>query len=270
MKGSGRERLVQVLLERETERRELENREKLDHKKQAERQIYVHVGRWVGEKINVGEFIPVIRSGKKVGNWPNSDAISPVHRVLTAVDTEQTKEIAARVERLNELKQAMEAMKNCLFSLQVDEISAIQGFAKSGPKLPSLEENIINDIGCLPALDISMKQVEEGLGELVKTTDRQLSDRNTGRGKPRFEAAYAVAYELARLYANVLGERPGFSDDQDGLHGRYTWALNDVFEALGWTGTDLRGPGSKAVNRIVDQDLNSPNLSLGGIFNVSF
>jgi hypothetical protein len=86
------------------------------------------------------------------------------------------------------------------------------------------------------------------------------------RGRSRNEAAYAVALELARLYAKVTGKRPTYAEGADGLSGEYTPALRNVFDALGWKKTNLRGPAEAARDAITEGDLEYAVNRLLGLF----
>lgn len=135
------------------------------------------------------------------------------------------------------------------------EVSArLKASEDAGEGRAALETRIIREIGIIEASTISLFALMQAASTELDRLEAKLEALNMGkRGAPRNEAAYAVALELARLYAKVTGRKPTYAEGPDGLSGEFTPALRNIFDALGLK-AGLRGPATAARDAITDED----------------
>ncbi|MEM6891908.1 MAG: hypothetical protein AAF636_27905 [Pseudomonadota bacterium] len=272
------QRIVEALAKAEAEQKLRAEAEKLAEKDRAINRaravIYQHIGRWIGEQIAPGDPIPMLRNGEKVGEielfalsrtW-GADPIDPIANAALMEDTTELKE---RVDRLVEFVDAANTLMESMSKFrpfEVAQLQATQNVDRSTASSASLAERIISEIGFFHSALISTHQLHSSAKGQKDTAQQALERRHTGRGRPRNEAAHAVALELAKLFAKITGEKPTYSEDENGFHGHFSPALRDVFNSLGWKKVSIKNPALKAIEQITEDDLGHPkNTGIGGI-----
>lgn len=239
----------------------------------AKRVIYSAVSDWIGETVTEGSDVPIVRDGKTVGYLPKDlFGSDQVEKVTSASKTESKREFENKVERFAKVTAAADALMNSLNKLSHLERATLNygPFEFSRKTNLPVEERIVREIGYLYSALIACSSLKSQSETAQKDALRELEIRRTGVGRPRNYAAYAVALELARLYAKVTGKRPTYSEDPNGVSGEYTPALRDVFDSLGWGDISLSGPAEAAKSMITDEDLDHPKIGpMGGITGLS-
>lgn len=247
--------------------------------KRAEEAILAAIQRWTGEEIQLGEPLPRFRGGARVGTiFAGFFSPNPIREVVNAARIEERSEIERKIAEYKRLKEAADAMHEAfvgmgyfqrleLQSTTIGEIDSRQNGADQGRRdqLP-LKVRLIHEIGLISSAGIANNELALRARAKIEELEGKLKQRKgTKKGRPRNEAAYAVALGLAKLYAQVTGDRPTYSAGVDGLSGRYTPALREVFDALGWTEINLRGPAEGAIAEISNADLEYEENTIGGL-----
>lgn len=229
--------------------------------KRAEAAIYSEVSKWVGSEIPTGGSVPIVRHGKHVGQLPATVLGNPARKVAEAVRVEGKREIKRKIQQYSALwegcRDTLRAVYGANMTDRIDlEVSArILAANDAGGERAGLETRIIREIGIVEASTISLFALLEAARAQLDRLETRLEELDTGkRGPPRNEAAYAVALELARLYAKVTGRRPTYAEGPDGLSGEYTPALRKVFDELGLK-VGLRGPATAARDAITEDNM---------------
>lgn len=238
----------------------------------ANEEIYSEIGRWTGIAVGPDGYIPIIRNGKQVGTLPQTILTgSPVEKVTAASRIEHKSEIERKISALQSVIVSsaglIEALGNMTY-LDRAGLEARRWWARNslrGEGAP-LDERLLQEIGWVNSAAIAARALsttaETQLGELQE----ELTKREVKPGRPRNEAAHAVARELALLYAKITGKRPTYAEGADGLSGDYTPALRNVFDALGWKKTGLRGPAQAAIEAVTEADLKYEEIKPLGLF----
>jgi len=171
---------------------------------------------------------------------------------------------------LIELRNGLEAIRNTLGALeeQIDSLG-VRNLAwllleREPPKGAGPAERVVCAIGYLEALLISARGVARSVEKSLEVHGEQLGSKERQRGRPRIEARYRVALEFARLFARITGERPTYADGKHGPSGKFTPALRELFESLGWPEADISGPAKEARDAITDEDLRTPEIAQRG------
>lgn len=99
-----------------------------------------------------------------------------------------------------------------------------------------------------------LQDVIYGLAEIEGLAEHAIEDPWGSFTGSRDRRADAIAYRMAEIYVLGLGEIPhGKARSTDGSpNGRYTRAVQDMFEALGLNKVSFRVPCERAVNKLVD------------------
>jgi hypothetical protein len=239
--------------------------------KRAEVAIYSEVSRWVGSEIPPGEPVPIVRHGRRVGQLPATLWGNPAQKVAEAVRIEGKGEIRRKKRKYSKVcKACQDTLHALLDGNMMDrtdlEVSADTYIRKEDWEgRATLKARIIKEIGFTDAATISLIAIREAASTEIHRLETKLEALNLGkRGAPRNEAAYAVALELARLYAKVTGRKPTYAEGPDGLSGEYTPSLRIVFDALGLK-VGLRGPATAARDAVTDEDMKYEANGLFGI-----
>lgn len=238
----------------------------------SEEAIYSEISRWTGIQVSRGDRIPMVRDGRKVGEIPESLLTkSPVSRVSNASLIEYSTEIKRKISAFRAILRSSEEFFKALgdltyldrATLQNEEVWPGGATAKMDS---SLESRIIREVGTLASAELSMLSLFHAAQKQIENLEAELENRKTNRGRPRNEAAYAVARELALLYAKVTGKRPTYAESQDGLSGEFTPALREVFDALGWKETSLKNYAQDAVESVTETDMRYEEKGFEGLF----
>lgn len=230
--------------------------------------IYSAIGNWIGEKIEEGGVIPIVRNGETVGTLPQTIfGDGPVEQVTAASKADYKTDLKNKAERIAKTAGDAEVLMNSLLEMTGQERTGLDfgPFEFFGNSYEPLEVRIIKEIGYVRSALIACSMIKSEAEVMQKSALAGLKGRETRPGRPRNEAAYAVALELARLYAKVTGRRPTYSEDPNGVSGEYTPALRDVFDSLGWSDITLSGPAEAAKKKITDEDLDHPRIGAHGI-----
>lgn len=237
----------------------------------AEAIIYSEVSRWVGFEVPNGGLVPIVRNGNRVGQLPATVLGNPARRVAEAVLVEGKGEIQRKKQHYSAIFEGCRGTLRALFDAnmidRIDlEVSArLHASKDTGEGRAALETRIIREIGIIEASTISLFALLEATSAEIERLESKLEAIKTGtRGAPRNESAYAVALELAQLYAKVTGKRPTYAEGRDGLSGEYTPALRNVYDALGLS-VGLRGPATTARDAITDDDMRYETNHLSGL-----
>lgn len=239
----------------------------------ADEVIFSVLGRWTGTTIKRGDDIPIVRDGATVGTLVNPAwASCPVKRITDASLIEHKAEIDRKISDFEGVADAADALVKALarmslfnrFELDNSGSSPYRNVLSDG-KAP-LEERIISEIGIVSAARIAALALTANAVGYASDWKKELKKRKRKPGRPRNEAAHAVARELALLYAKVTGKRPTYSEGADGLSGEYSPALRDVFDALGWRDTGIKGPAQAAIGALTEADMKHEEMALSGLF----
>jgi len=235
----------------------------------AEAAINSEIGRWTGTDVGTGHTVPIVRDGKQVGTLPGTILSGSAAAKIAALSLLDPKaEVDRKRAASNRVADAARALIDALGDMTWADRAGLEmrfgAFSENalrGDQL-SLQERVIREIGIVESSIIAAKA-------LITKVEKQVQDLKgpkSGRGRPKNEAAHAVARELALLYAKVTGKRPTYSESPDGLSGAFTPALRRVFDALGWSATALKGPAEAAVAAVTEADLQYERIGLGGLF----
>lgn len=250
--------------------------EKLHARKCAKAVIYAALAQWTGIDFGEDAPIPIVRQGEHVGSLGKGFFGSgPVEKVLNASLIDHKSDIEKKISELQAVAAAAEELIQALgklsygdrIGLDVSSKASLHNIESWGSL--SFQERILREMGTVKATDIVTSTLVEGVSQRIEALQRDLAGRELKRGRPRNEAAHAVALELARLYAKVTGKSPTYSSGKDGLSGEYTPVLRDVFDALGWKDLDLRGPAENARDNISEADLRHEEMTLGGLLSAA-
>lgn len=268
--------LVDAKFQREIEAEMLALVEKQHAISRAEGVILTEICRWTGIEVSPGDRIPIIRDGRKVGEIPETYFVgSPVVQVAKASLIEHKSEIERKIVALQSVMDSSERLIEALSEMTYFDRARLGtetgwvGNALRGNDA-SLLERLIREIGTVTSAMISARALVNSAKKQVGELQDELEKRKTKRGRPRNEAAHAVARELALLYAKITGKRPTFADGANGLSGDFTPALRDVFDALGWQETNLRGPAQAAISIISESEMQYEEKGLSGLLSAAW
>jgi len=234
---------------------------------EVEKVFYRHASEWVQKPVQPGDPIPVLRGGERVG-WMSGTILCPItDPIMRAALAEDYRNLNDARSDLEKISQSLSEIAGAMISLDAGEVAALERpmtlDASDEQPLEAhnrLSGKIIREIGYIRSFTLAAQSIAKTASARISEIDGELAARGVGPGRPRTERYHAVAVELGRLYANVLGERPTYSDGKDGLSGNFTPALRAVFDALGWKKIDLDGPAKSAVQSITERDLGVPKF----------
>lgn len=272
-----KQRIVKALVEGEAQRRADDETRAYAEKQhaitRAELVVLSAIGLWTGEALVPGDPIPIFRDGKRVATIPQHSFEPNRARVVAEASlTEDRSEINRKIKALKSASGAADELIRALAAMTyMDRLSLetkCEGIGQFGVRAAHdpLEIRLIHEIGPVVSAVVAASAVASTAKTEVGELEAELKKRETKPGRPRNEAAHAVARELARLYAAVTGKRPTYSEGPDGLSGQYTPALRDVFDALGWEATALRGPAEAAIAGISEADTQYEETGYFGLF----
>lgn len=264
--------LAENELRREIEAEVRAHSEKLQAINQADEVVLSAVRKWTGQDVGTDDPIPIVRGGRQVATLRNTLLTGrPIARVSSASLIEHKAEIDRKIEHLK----AVEAASLALIEVFESMSHMDRGMLEAGQGIysenalragrPPLAERLIGEVGLVTSAFIAARALAANSVEEINKLQEELQQRSSKPGRPRNEAAHAVARELALLYAKVTGKKPTYSEGVSGLSGDYTPALRDVFDALGWKSTSLRGPAEAAIAAISEDDMRYEETAIGGL-----
>ncbi len=219
--------------------------------------IYAAVSRWAGVMVEPGGQIPIVRDGQVVewrGGLPIFDHVTPI---LTAARLAPVSRLKAERAQLRKLLDALQTARQCMEELELEFSPALDRTWQSGGRGRGEPVDIVHALGIEQALAISLHGAMRNIRIRLKDLEEELALQPSGRGRPKIRPAHEVARAFAELYARVTGRRPTCSVSDGMFSGDFAPMLRDLFDAFGWTSTDIRGPGSAAVEAITDEYLRS-------------
>lgn len=244
----------------------------------AEEVIYAAISNWTGIKVTRGDSIPIVRDDRKVGELRDNPhtvlSRCPVEHIAKASMTVQKKELKRKIKALKGVKKTTVALIEALgvmtntdrFQLETSTWPAMNVLRD---RIVPSKERLIREIGLVNSAQISAIALFKTATTQLDEVQVELEKHEVKRGPHKNEAAYAVALELARLYAKITGKRPTYSEDTSQkpivYGGEFTPELRAVFDALGWE-FGLRGPATEAIKAITETDLQYEEIRLGGLF----
>ncbi|WP_347918183.1 hypothetical protein [Paracoccus marcusii] len=214
------------------------------------------IRRWSGGLYTDGPQLPVVRAGDIIEHF-GSEANDPVEQVLRGSVLPSEKRTAEDRERLAKLASSL---RQCASACSAFEDAELRKLAKGTRRGRTTEERVSFALDVEKALLASMTLLLEAAEERIALLDKKAEEQPRKRGRKKDTAVYTVAAALAQLYAKITGKRPTYSEGADGLSGEYTPVLRNVFDALGWKKTTLRGPEKAAVSAVTAADLHLKEL----------
>jgi len=240
----------------------------------AELVVVSAIGSWTGEALEPGDPVPIFRDGKRIATIPqHALQPHPARTVAEASLIEDRSELNRKIKGLMNASEAADGVVRALGELTYFDRLSLENkckgvgvFAFKGAHDP-LEIRVIREIGPVASAVMAASTLASTAKSEADDLGAELKKRDTKPGRPRNEAAHAVARELALLYAKILGKPPTYSESPDGLSGEFTPALRDVFDALGWDRTGLKGPALSAITAVSDAELKyEETIGFGGLF----
>lgn len=252
---------------------------KAQGEKAAKVAIIQAVKEWTGHPVKGGK-LPISRNGCFVHYEPSllfSSAQPHVDAIAKEVWAEKTSEIRARLKKFQTLMKDASSLTENLGALSIADKARLrptsidvtfENIEAKGRE--HLEKNIIKSIGSVNSTLTSCQVLIAELEDAIARCKAELGNRQEKAGRPRDEAKYKVAEGFAVLFAKVTGEKPTFSQDPNGYHGKFTPALRDLFDAIGWESTDLEAPATAACKAVRMEDIDAPiNKTLGGLLGLT-
>lgn len=272
MDDEKRDRLTKALIESEVRREYRASREaelkKEEVRSKAKQVIYDHITNWVGRTISPGEKIPVVRNGKEVGEFHGAglamflDSSDPVDRVLDAAEKQiSPKQLKAKLSRLQKAEQNARKFIASFQEFTSTEWALIG--CRGADELPSelkarTEYRVLEAVHYSVAAPISVQVLCEGIKKEISDLQQALDSFPKKPGRRRDEKRYQVALGLAKLYARITGNRPTYSQNENGLHGEYSPALGDLFACYRWT--SIKSQAEYARDCITEEDFEYPKM----------
>lgn len=219
--------------------------------------VYSCIERWIGREIGPTDRMLVIDRGELVmasGIWPG-DMASHVQPVIQAAKAETRIAVQERIKKLEQLKAASITLSDCWSALPPQERPISVHHDRVSKALFGTEARVIEAIGLSRALPLVIEFLCSELDLNVSNERKKLEQLTGKKGRPRDERAYAVAAALAKLYAQITGKMPTYSEGPDGQHGEYTPGLRDLFDAIGLERAALKLPATAAIKAVTEIDL---------------
>lgn len=235
---------------------------------EAEKVIYEHASKWADVSVSVGDPIPIIRDNQKVGEIPSTilGGVAEVEKILMASKELRTPDIKNRLEELKTLKADAEALRDKLAAFDPALLARAVYAAQNMHK--DLNGRIIKALGADNAAYFGLEIIAVGLSEQISALEHELENRGpVGPGRARDQAAHNVAIAAAKFFTKLTGEMPTFGEGPDGLTGKFTPFLRDLYDAFGWPKRSLRGGLEAAIKSTSQDDLTYVRKGLrAGIF----
>lgn len=222
----------------------------------AEEVILAAISKWTGIPISNGDPIPVVRDGRKVGEIPKPYfGRNRAGQVAEASLIEHRSELEKKISQLQSVIESTKQLVEALNSMGPIDLPGLNHgnwplWNALRDERPPLKTRLIKEIGLVESALIASRGLAQNAESKRDELKAKLEKHKTGRGRPRNEAAHAVARELALLYAEVTGNMPTYAEGPNGLSGEFTPVLRDVFDALGWKRTSLRRPAQTAIENV--------------------
>lgn len=244
----------------------------------AEKAVYAHVSKWAGTTIEPGAPIPILQDTsihsqhcmKELRGTSLTGPPAIVRELLNAANLLKRKELEDKLQELEQLKACFEETLKVF--ARVDPAILLRAEALGKCSRDDLHRRIVLALRPTDAACTGLEILADGLESEIGETSLEL----VRHGKPRLgaqkdKAAYEVAYQAAKLFAVVLGEKPTYSEQHTGKdkngkanpnvhYGRYTPFLRDLFNALGWEKRSLRAPANEAIAGLIDSDFIPPRI----------
>lgn len=222
----------------------------------ASKAIFAALSEWTGMAVSNGNQIPKIRGGK-VTVVTASLLSNPTSRVISAAGLLPRSELKAEKEKLEELLRSLEAVRSQLSDLKIEFSGPLRKSWDTGGHGHGSSVDVVHAIGMDYALLISLHGIARNIRERLSVIEQDLARLYSGKGQPPNRPAYEVAREFALLYGDVTLKKPSCSMRGKTPTGPFSRHLQALFEALGWEGLGIRGPGEEAVLAVTDEYLRS-------------
>ncbi|MCR9061815.1 MAG: hypothetical protein NXI02_31110 [Rhodobacteraceae bacterium] len=218
--------------------------------------IYQHISKWTGYEVRPGSEIPfVVRpdvdpahyAGFQMdyGFWrPPDPSRDPVKAVLQAAIFESPRTLIEQRKRLTKLGKALLTCADALSGLQDEDVHILTPLRVSAvPEENDLLDRLLLVSGPVASLHRLIRSSLKKTDRIIANIDERLPpELEKKAGRPKNIQRHMVALELARLYRFVTDEHPTYSENRDGLSGKFTPLVRDVFNEFGWKNASLRGP----------------------------
>jgi hypothetical protein len=257
----------------EEEKREAELSSKIQKKMSAESRaeevIYAALCNWTGEQVSNNTPIPIYRSGRRVGEIDKTllGHGNSVRSIIKSAGLLKLPDLQSKIDQFEDIISKAMALSNALNALEREDFYSLN-FQFGERWYTEVDERVVSAVGYSNAAMISTAAISNAMAKSVLELKEEAKNRVSKPGRPRDEAAYKVAAQLAKLYAKVTGVRPTYSENSSGLSGEFTPVLGNVFAALGWEDRTLRGPAEEACKSVSEEDLQyettHPFLRLSG------
>jgi hypothetical protein len=215
---------------------------------QARDAIYSAISKWVDQDVREGDDFPLLREGKPTGKmWQEMPhLVDQVEKTIWAAELKDTAELK---KLMGDYKKILQCSSELTKQMRAMGEWDLFGLSSKKPKY-DMETKVIRALGTVPSAFVSLDELKDALEYQIENISNKLKNIDNVRGRPRNEAAHGVALGLAKLYSGITGKKPTYSEGPSGLSGQYTPALKDVFIALGWEETSLKGPAETAIKNI--------------------
>lgn len=229
--------------------------------------ILAEISKWVGFEVRDEKAIPVVRDGVIVKYLAQGlFSSNPIDPIIQAAQLEDTSYLKSNVEQLTQLISQVDALLSTLSGMTHLDRLKLQVKGGVADNHVPLEARLIGEIGSVTSAVISLDNIKKNAKSELTSATRKLADRNTGKGKPRNEAVYAITLELAKLFEEVTGEKITYGESKDGLHGKFTPSARVVLDSLGFDGTALKKPIGEAKALLKQkEDSSAHNGTLAGL-----
>ena len=207
----------------------------------AEKVIYAHLGTWLGRPIKIGDPIPTVMFGHKIGSFGAAGQMNDfaVQSILSASREPKVTEIKEQLSSLKDLKSDAEALRDKLSNFNPLSLAMAAHATKN--MHDSVDGRVLNALGMENSLFIGLDRLSAGLTEQITSLKQDISEEPpTGRGRPKDRAALHVAEAAGAFFVSVTGRLPTHGDSPDGLTGQFTPFLRDIYDAFGWKKRSLR------------------------------
>lgn len=248
--------------------------EEHDARNAARQAIYAAISAWTSSDCQLGDPIPIVRSGV-ITNWLRDDSVVnalagktyTVDLIVDCAFLPGFRELTDEKIALNRLLESLESTLQVMRSLDAAPWLHVIGPPHDRSGQPDVALDVIHSVGLGDALNISIHGIIFNCRQRIHFLDSLLENFPKSRGSKKDIAAHRVAEEYGNLYAKVTGEMPTSS----GNRGMFQPALQDLFDALGWQGKDLRGPVDSAKHAVTAEVIQSVELPAinrpAGLFN---
>ena len=230
----------------------------------ASKAIYAALSEWTGVTVSGGNQIPKIRGGK-ITMVTVSLLGSPTARIIGAAGLLPPNELKAEKEKLKALLTSLETVQSQLSTLKIEFSGPLRRSWDTGGHGHGAPVDVVHAIGMDHSLLISLHGIVRNIRERLASVEQDLSYAYKGKGPRPNRPAYEVAREFALLYGDVTAKRPSNSMSGSTPTGPFSRHLQALFEALGWKGLGVTGPGDEAVLAVTDEYLRNLEHPLNGL-----